>query len=77
MSYPCQVCGAPDSSCGHTPLVFPPISFEKGANVASTTGKIILPQQSTKRGKAGYKGANIDVVNADGKVVGHGKVDKK
>ena len=42
--------------------------------MASNDGKVILPQQHVKKGRGvpGYKGENIDVVDADGKVVGHG-----
>ena len=41
-------------------------------------GKIVLPQQHVKKGRGvpGYKGADIKVVNAEGKTVGKGATDK-
>lgn len=47
--------------------------------MASNEGTIHLPQQHVKkgRGRPGYKGKDIDVVDAGGKVVGHGKTETK
>lgn len=47
--------------------------------MADTEGTIVLPKQHVKRGRGipGYKGKDIEIVDDDGKVVGHGKVDQK
>ena len=47
--------------------------------MASNEGKIFLPKQHVKKGRGvpGYKGDNIEVVDADGKKVGSGQTAKK
>ena len=47
--------------------------------MASNKGTISLPLQHVKRGRGvpGYKGANIEVVDTSGKVVGKGVTDSK
>jgi hypothetical protein len=67
MTLACPVCSAPNGACGHTELVFPPISAptERGtATVTDNKGVIFLPKQRVRpgRGKVGYKGKNIKVV---------------
>lgn len=67
MTLACPVCSAPNGACGHTELVYPPISAptERGTSaVTDTKGPIFLPKQRVRpdRGKAGYKGKNIKVV---------------
>jgi hypothetical protein len=66
MTLACPVCAAPNGVCGHTELAFPPITAPQETNVmASNEGTIYLARQHIKRGrgKPGYKGANIKVVD--------------
>jgi hypothetical protein len=61
---PCPICGKASGSCGDQPLAFPPIDpIAKGANVADT--KIYVPKQRQSRGVAGYRGANVVIVDPD------------
>lgn len=68
----CPVCGKADGACGHQPLAFPPIHapYEKEFNVANDA-KVYLPQQRVAkgRGKPGYKGKNVVVVDETGQAV--------
>lgn len=66
MTLTCPVCSTPDMACGHTELVKPPVTFpQRGTRIMATNeGTIYLPKQHVKRGrgKPGYKGDNIKVV---------------
>jgi hypothetical protein len=67
MTLACPVCSAPEMACGHTELVYPPISAptERGtATMTDTKGPIFLAKQRVRpgRGRPGYKGKNIKVV---------------
>ena len=77
MTLTCPVCSAPEMACGHTALVYPPISAptDRGtAPMTDTKGPIFLPKQRVRpdRGIAGYKGKNIRVV-ADPKAAAEAK----
>lgn len=61
---PCPICGKADGACGDQPLAFPPIDFKRGTTMADKN--IYVPKQVVKRGKAGYRGANVIVVDAKG-----------
>lgn len=65
MSAPCPICGTADAACGHTPLAFPPITAPGERSNVASDGKIYLPRQKVKFGRAGYKGANVVVVDPD------------
>ena len=71
MSRSCPICGAPNGTCGHTPLALPPITApgERSSHTVANDDKIYLPQQKVRRGKAGYKGKNVVVIGDDGKPV--------
>ena len=64
MTLTCPVCSTPDQACGHTELVLPPITARGIRSMASNEGTIYLPKQHVKkgRGKPGYKGKDIKVV---------------
>lgn len=61
----CPVCGVANGACGHQELTKPIVLALGEAPMAET--KIYLPAQKTRRGVAGYRGAGIVVVAADGK----------
>lgn len=63
----CPVCGAPGGTCGDTPLTKPVITSLNERNPSMADTKVYLPKQNVKRGKAGYKGKDVIVVDANGK----------
>jgi hypothetical protein len=67
----CIVCGEANGTCGHQPLAFPPITALTEVNPVADT-KIYVPKQKSRRGVAGYRGANVVVVDPD-----TGKEDKQ
>lgn len=71
MTDPCPVCGKADGTCGDQPLAFPPIHAigEKGSELMADADeeKVYLPLQRSRRGKAGYRGENIVVVDDKGR----------
>jgi hypothetical protein len=52
---PCPICGAKDGACGDTLLAFPPITATSTRSKVANEQKFYVPQQTVRRGRAGYK----------------------